>query len=177
MTPVGVLWRAVREGHKILICGNGGSATQASHFAAELVVRYKFENRLAIPCIALNDPAILTACANDLGYERVFARQVEAYGDAGDCLIAISTSGKSLNVIAAMQAAAEADMQIIALTGIEGMSGHPPERYQEVRSHSQETDVVQEEHMRLLHIWAETLELLMVDNHVAITGNRVESGE
>lgn len=105
--------KALKAGGKILICGNGGSAAMASHFAAELVVRYRY-NRRALPCINLAaDQAILTACANDLGYETVFARQVEAYGDADDVLIALSTSGSSANVLRAMTAAGRRGIDVI----------------------------------------------------------------
>jgi len=95
---------ALRASKKILICGNGGSSAMASHFAAELVVRYR-KNRAPLACIALNDPAILTACANDFGYDWVFSRQVLAYGQGHDVLIALSTSGKSRNVLNAIEAA------------------------------------------------------------------------
>ncbi len=103
----------IDSGHKILICGNGGSAAQAQHFAAELIVRYR-KDRAAIPAIALTaDSAVLTACANDYGFERVFSRQVEALGNPGDVLIALSTSGKSKNVIAAIEEGRRKGMVII----------------------------------------------------------------
>jgi phosphoheptose isomerase len=133
---------ALKAGKKILICGNGGSATQASHFAAELVVRYA-KNRRALPCISLTaDQAIITACANDFGYPDVFARQVEALGDEGDVLIALSTSGNSANVNRAIEKANQKGLIVIdlerRLTGTVAMC--------------------QEKHMRDLHDLAREIE-------------------
>lgn len=112
---------AIKAGGKLLICGNGGSAAEAQHMAAELVVRLRSDNnRPAIPAICLNaDTAVLTACANDYGYERVFSRQVEALAKPGDVLICLSTSGNSGNIIKACWEAAGADfdVSIIAITG------------------------------------------------------------
>lgn len=105
--------QALKTGHKILICGNGGSAAMAAHFAAELVVRYA-KNRAALPCINLaGDPAILTAIGNDLGYDWTFARQVRAFGKDGDVLIALSTSGKSANVLKAIEVARILGLSVI----------------------------------------------------------------
>ncbi|HET7135219.1 MAG TPA: phosphoheptose isomerase [Casimicrobiaceae bacterium] len=102
---------------KILACGNGGSAADAQHFAAELVGRFERE-RPELPAIALTtDTSLLTAVANDYSFEHVFAKQVRALGAKGDVLLAISTSGNSPNVIAAIAAAHERDMRIVALTG------------------------------------------------------------
>ena len=102
---------------KILACGNGGSAADAQHFAAELVGRFERE-RPELPAIALTtDTSLLTAVANDYSFEQVFAKQVRALGGKGDVLLAISTSGGSPNVIAAVQAAHEREMRIVALTG------------------------------------------------------------
>jgi D-sedoheptulose 7-phosphate isomerase len=102
---------------KILSCGNGGSASDAQHFAAEMVGRFERE-RPELPAIALStDTSILTAVANDYAFEQVFARQVRALGRRGDVLLAISTSGNSGNVIAAISAAREREMRVVALTG------------------------------------------------------------
>src|SRR5208283_3118019 len=102
---------------KILACGNGGSASDAQHFAAEMVGRFERE-RPELPAISLaTDTSILTALANDYDFAQVFAKQVRALGAAGDVLLAISTSGNSGNVIAAVDAAHERDMRIVALTG------------------------------------------------------------
>ena len=101
---------------KILSCGNGGSAADAQHFSAELVGRFERE-RPELPAIALStDTSLLTAVANDYSFEQVFAKQVRALGGKGDVLLAISTSGNSPNVVAAMQAAQEREMRVVALT-------------------------------------------------------------
>lgn len=108
--------------HKVLLCGNGGSAGDAQHLAAELIVRLRPENiRRALPAIALTtDTSALTACANDYDFERVFSRQVEALGQEGDVLVTISTSGNSANVIKAAEMARERGLKIIAFTGKTG---------------------------------------------------------
>ncbi|MFM2343330.1 MAG: hypothetical protein RLZZ592_2983 [Pseudomonadota bacterium] len=119
--PVGdaaqILLNCITSGGKVLACGNGGSAGDAQHFAAELVGRFERE-RPGLPAISLaTDTSILTAVGNDYGYEHVFSKQVQALGQPGDVLLAISTSGNSGNVIAAIEAAHEKDMTVIALTG------------------------------------------------------------
>jgi D-sedoheptulose 7-phosphate isomerase len=115
-----VMIDALNKGKKILFCGNGGSAADAQHLAAELVSKFKMERR-GLPSLALNaNTSILTAIGNDYSFERVFARQVEALGGSGDVLVGISTSGNSGNVVAAMEVAKEKDMINIALTGESG---------------------------------------------------------
>ena len=110
----------LRAGGKVLSFGNGGSASQAQHFAAELVVRYKGD-RPGLPAVALVcDGAILTACANDYSYDYVFARQVEALGRPGDVALALSTSGTSPSVVKALAAARERGMVTILVTGTRG---------------------------------------------------------
>jgi D-sedoheptulose 7-phosphate isomerase len=114
---VTMLATALFEGGKILLCGNGGSACDAMHLAAELVGRF-YLDRKAYPAIALAaDPAIFTALGNDYGYEKVFARQVHAYGEAGDVLVALSTSGKSKNVLEAIVAAKYLGLRTLGITG------------------------------------------------------------
>jgi D-sedoheptulose 7-phosphate isomerase len=111
---------AFRGGHKLLICGNGGSAADAQHIAAELVVRYKRE-RKGLPALALTtDTSVLTAYSNDYSFEGVYARQVEAFGSAGDILLAISTSGMSRNVIEAIHEARKRGMLVFGFTGRDG---------------------------------------------------------
>lgn len=106
----------VTRGCKILICGNGGSAADASHLAGELVGRFRME-RVPFPAVALTtDPAVLTALGNDYGYECVFSRQVEALGDAGDLLMAVTTSGTSPNVVNAAKSARKRGMTVVAFT-------------------------------------------------------------
>ena len=112
-----LMFTALSNGNKILACGNGGSAADCQHFAAELVGRFERE-RLPLPALALTtDTSILTALANDYSFQEVFAKQVQAFGQAGDILLALSTSGNSASVINAINAALERDMRIIALTG------------------------------------------------------------
>jgi D-sedoheptulose 7-phosphate isomerase len=117
---VAALYQCLHGGRKVLACGNGGSAAQAQHLVAELVGRF-CDERQALPAIALNsDTAILTALGNDYGYERVFARQVEALARRGDLLFAISTSGNSANVVLAAQTARSLGCTVVALTGERG---------------------------------------------------------
>lgn len=117
----GILIRdALAGGHKILFCGNGGSAADSQHLAAEIVGRFQKE-RPSLPALALTvDTSVLTAVANDYGYDTVFSRQVEGLGNDGDVLVGISTSGNSKNVIAAIEAARKKQMKVIGFTGIGG---------------------------------------------------------
>lgn len=113
------VYQSLKSGNKILACGNGGSAAEAQHFVAELVGRFLTE-REPLAGVALTvDTSVLTAVGNDYGYDEVFARQVKAIGNAGDVLIAISTSGKSPNVISALTAARDRGLVTIALVGAE----------------------------------------------------------
>src|SRR5687768_13945664 len=114
------LAEALRAGHKVLACGNGGSAADSQHFAAEIVGRFERE-REGMPAIALTvDTSAITAIANDYDWDRVFAKQLQALGAKGDVLLAISTSGNSKNVIEAIKAAHAKGMAVIALTGKDG---------------------------------------------------------
>ncbi len=114
---VNVCVRALRSGNKIMFCGNGGSAADAQHLAAELVGKLNFK-RPPLAAIALTtDTSILTAIGNDYGFEHVFSRQIEALGKGGDVLIAISTSGKSENIIKAMDTAKKMGIKVVGLTG------------------------------------------------------------
>jgi D-sedoheptulose 7-phosphate isomerase len=114
---VELMFNALSNGNKILACGNGGSAADCQHFAAELVGRFERE-RLPLPGLALStDTSILTAVGNDYSFNEIFAKQVQAFGQSGDVLLALSTSGNSANVLAAIDAALERDMRIVALTG------------------------------------------------------------
>lgn len=111
---------ALKSGHKVLACGNGGSAADSQHFAAELVGRFERE-RPGLPAIALTtDTSALTAIANDYDFDRVFSKQVEALGNPGDFLLAISTSGNSKNVVEAMKVAQARGLPVMALTGRDG---------------------------------------------------------
>jgi len=111
--------RALRAGGKVLIAGNGGSAADAQHIAAELLSRFARE-RAPMPAIALTDPAVLTAIGNDYAFERVFERQVRGLGRRGDVFVALSTSGTSPNVLAALAAARELNLVAVGFTGTRG---------------------------------------------------------
>lgn len=144
---------ALMNGHKILSCGNGGSAADSQHFVAELVNRYQRE-RPGLPAISLTtDTSILTSIANDYDYEEVFAKQVRALANAGDILVAISTSGNSGNVLAAVQAAHQRDCHVIALTGKNGgeMASVLNQTDIEIRVPSNITARIQEVHLLTLH--------------------------
>lgn len=154
-----LLFSALKSGRKILLCGNGGSAADCQHFAAELIVRLrKGKLRRARSAIALTtDSSILTAAGNDLGFERIFSRQVEALGIAGDVLVAISTSGISANVVEAARAARRKRMKIVALTGKNsGRLGKLADLWIAVPSN--DTQRIQEMHVTILHFWGEALE-------------------
>ncbi|HTT03586.1 MAG TPA: SIS domain-containing protein [Steroidobacteraceae bacterium] len=147
-------------GHKILACGNGGSAADAQHLVAELVGRFR-EERRALPAIALNaDTAILTALANDYGYERVFARQIEALAHRGDVLVAISTSGSSRNVVHAAQSARGLGCTVVALTGESGgqLAAHADLL---IRAPSSVVARIQEMHTLCIHAIAAGLDELL----------------
>ena len=112
--------KCLKKGNKILICGNGGSAADAQHIAAEFIVRFN-KNRRSLPAIALTtDSSILTAIGNDFGFERVFEKQIEGVGNKGDILIAISTSGNSENIIRAVKKAKKKKMYTVGLLGKKG---------------------------------------------------------
>lgn len=142
---------AALAGRTTLVFGNGGSATQAQHFAAELVVRYK-DDRRALPAVALAaDISVLTACANDYGYEAVFARQVEALGRPGDVAVGLSTSGRSPNVLAALAAARARKMATVLMTGEAGRA--EAEKWDVgLVVPSTQTAHVQELHLAALHL-------------------------
>lgn len=147
------LLSCVTSGGKVLACGNGGSAADAQHFAAEFVGRFERE-RPELAALALTtDSSILTAIANDYQFEQVFAKQVRALGQSGDVLLAISTSGHSPNVIAAIEAAHERDMTVVALTGKGG--GRMPQVLSETDVHicvpHDRTARIQEVHLLVLH--------------------------
>ena len=145
------------SGHKILVCGNGGSAASAQHFTAELVCRFRVDRR-ALPAIALTaDSMALTAIANDYGYARVFARQVEAFGTPGDVLLAISTSGNSPNIIAAAETARSVACKVVALTGGDG-GALAPMADLALRVPSRVVARIQEVHDVWIHALAQALE-------------------
>lgn len=153
---------AIKNGGKIMFCGNGGSAADSQHLAAELVVRLRSHiNRPALPGLALTvDPSIMTAGGNDIGFDNVFARSVEAYGKHGDILVGISTSGNSENVYMAMEQAQKIGVKCIGLLGAGG--GKLLEKSDlSVLVPSNVTARVQESHIMIGHIWCEMIEEIL----------------
>ncbi len=136
-----IIIEAFESGNKLLICGNGGSAAESLHMAAELVGKYR-ENHRPLPAISLVDnPSIITAIANDFGYEQVFSRQVQAFGEKGDILLCISTSGKSRNVLDAKRVALYLKMIIIDLP-----------------NKGKDNPAIQENHLKAIHEICGTVE-------------------
>ena len=155
-----VICDALIAGNKILLCGNGGSAADAQHIAAELVGRYE-DQRRPYPAISLTtDTSALTALSNDFGYEEVFARQVQALASPGDVLIAISTSGKSPNVVRAAESASSLGCKVIGLTG---RHAEPLADYCfiTVQVLSERTARVQEAHITIGHLWCEMVDEIL----------------
>ena len=147
----------IRSGHKIISCGNGGSMTDAMHFAEELSGVFR-EQRRALPALSISDPSHITCTANDLGFEAVFSRYVEALGQAGDVLLVISTSGNSMNVIRAVEAARAKQMRVVGLTGKNGglLAGMVDA---EIRVKGRVySDRIQEMHIKILHILVSLIE-------------------
>jgi D-sedoheptulose 7-phosphate isomerase len=156
------LYETFSSGSKVLLCGNGGSAADAQHIAAEFIGRYEAE-RPALPAIALTtDTSALTALANDYSAERIFSRQVEALARAGDCLVAISTSGSSPNVIAAVMAARNCGCTVIGLTGARGKKLASLCDLC-VMVPSTRTARIQEGHITIAHIWCEIIDMKVTE--------------
>jgi D-sedoheptulose 7-phosphate isomerase len=149
--------QCLRAGNKLLVCGNGGSATDASHFATELVVRFA-KDRRALPAICLaSDSGILTAAANDYGFDEIFVRQVAAFGVPGDVLICLTTSGRSKNVVRGLQEAKARQIKTIAFLGRDGGSTIGIADI-DLLVKSDSTARVQEAHQLLLHVLCEIIE-------------------
>ncbi|MGC8824215.1 MAG: D-sedoheptulose 7-phosphate isomerase [Bacteroidales bacterium] len=141
---------ALKKGNKILSCGNGGSMCDAMHFAEELTGQFR-ESRPALPAIAISDPSHITCTANDYGFESIFSRYVEAVGQPGDVLLAISTSGNSHNIVKAAEAAHVKKMKVVALTG---KSGGKLAELADVAirvPHTGYSDRIQEIHIKVIH--------------------------
>lgn len=159
----GRLTNVLQAGGKLLICGNGGSAADAQHFAAELVGRFERERR-GLPAIALTtDTSNLTAIGNDYGFERVFSRQVEALANPDDLLVGISTSGNSENVLLAIETAKAIGCTTCGLTGRDGGSIAGVVDLN-INIPVQRTARVQEAHLTILHILCELIELAITDD-------------
>lgn len=145
-----IMVQAIQNGNKIISCGNGGSMCDAMHFAEELSGRYR-ENRKALPALSISDPSHMSCVANDYGYQYVFSRYLEAVGQTGDVLLAISTSGNSSNIIEAIHVAQSKGIKIVGLTGKTG-GGMASLCDVEIRApHSEYADRAQEIHIKVIH--------------------------
>lgn len=146
-----IIATAINRGNKVISCGNGGSHCDAMHFAEELTGRYR-DDRRALPAIAISDPSHISCVSNDYGYEHIFSRYIEGLGNAGDVLLAISTSGNSPNVIHAVAAAKARGMQTIALTGKDGGKLRNSVDLEICVDHFGYADRIQEIHIKIIHI-------------------------
>jgi D-sedoheptulose 7-phosphate isomerase len=149
-------------GNKIISCGNGGSMSDAMHFAEELTGRFR-SNRSSLAAVAISDPAFITCAANDYGFENVFSRFIEGVGRKGDCLLAISTSGNSQNVINAAHTAAELDMKVIGLTGKGGGKLASFCDVNIIAPDSEWADRAQEIHIKVIHCFIHCIEHILND--------------
>ncbi|TPE45140.1 D-sedoheptulose 7-phosphate isomerase [Pontibacter mangrovi] len=152
---------SIKSGGKILSCGNGGSMCDAMHFAEELTGRYR-DNRKAIPAISISDASHMSCVGNDYGYEYVFSRYLEALGNQGDVLLAISTSGNSGNVLKAAETAKAKGMKVVGLTGKDGGKLAPLCDVEVRVPHFGYADRVQEIHIKIIHIFILLLEQKLV---------------
>lgn len=152
-----IMIESLQAGHAIYSCGNGGSMSDAMHFAEELTGRYR-DNRPGLSASAISDPGHLSCVANDFGYEYVFSRYIEARGRTGDVLLAISTSGSSKNVIRACQAAKDAGMKVVSLTGAPGSALGVLSDVDLAVGKSEYADRVQELHIKVIHSLIELVE-------------------
>jgi len=148
---------AIYNGNKIISCGNGGSMCDAMHFAEELTGRFR-KNRPALPAISISDPSHISCVANDYGYQYVFSRYIEAVGQAGDVLLAISTSGNSENVLLAAQIARTKGMSVVALTGKDGGKLSAASDIELRIPHFGFADRVQEVHIKIIHTLIQYIE-------------------
>lgn len=152
-----LLVNALLKGNKLISCGNGGSMSDAMHFAEELTGRFR-DDRKSIAAIAISDPAYITCTANDYGFAHIFSRFVEGVGNEGDVLVAISTSGNSANVIAAAQAAKLKKMKVLALTGKDGGKLAALADVEIRAPYTTYADRAQEIHIKVIHILIKQIE-------------------
>jgi len=145
-----IMTKAINDGNKLISCGNGGSMSDAMHFAEELTGRFK-DDRRAIAAISISDPSHITCAANDYGFDNIFSRFIEAHGKPGDVLMAISTSGNSKNIIHAAQTAKQQQMKIVVLTGKSGGSLAKICDVEIRAPHSGYSDRIQEIHIKIIH--------------------------
>ncbi len=142
---------SIKQGGKIISCGNGGSHCDAMHFAEELTGRYR-DNRPALPAVAISDVSHISCVGNDYGFDEIFSRYVEGLGRPGDVLLGISTSGNSKNVIKAVEAAREKEMKVVILTGKDGGKLHGQSDIEICVPHFGYADRIQEIHIKVIHI-------------------------
>jgi D-sedoheptulose 7-phosphate isomerase len=152
-----LLINTFKNNNRVFSCGNGGSMCDAIHFAEELTGRYR-KNRNAFPAISISDIGHFSCVGNDYGYEKVFSRYLEAHGKHGDCLIAISTSGSSKNILHAMEYAKFIGMNIIGLTGHDNIKFNSLCTYNIYTPAGNFADRIQELHIKILHIFIELIE-------------------
>ena len=153
---------AIKNGNKIIACGNGGSMTDAMHFAEELCGKFRHERR-ALPAIAISDPAFISCVANDFGYDYVFARFVEGMGNSGDVLLVISTSGNSENVLQAVEIAKLKGMTVVALTGKTGGELLKQTNLGICVPHTGYADRIQEIHIKIIHTLIHVIEHELIE--------------
>ena len=149
--------KALSEGNKVISCGNGGSLCDATHFAEELTGRYR-KNRMPLPAIAINDPAYITCVGNDFSFNEIYCRFVEAIGQKDDILLAISTSGNSMNIIKAVEAAHDKGMKVVALTCDSENSLRSISDIAICTPNSAYSDRIQEIHIKIIHILVQLIE-------------------
>jgi D-sedoheptulose 7-phosphate isomerase len=153
---------SIKNGGKIISCGNGGSSCDAMHFAEELSGRYR-DNRRAIPALSISDPSHITCVGNDYGYDFIFSRYLEALGNKGDVLLGITTSGNSANVLKAAETAKEKGLTVIGLTGKNGGKMGPLCDVEIRVPHLGYADRIQEVHIKIIHIF-----ILLIEKGLAV---------
>lgn len=151
---------ALRDGNKIISCGNGGSLCDATHFAEELTGRYR-DSRCPLPAIAINDPAYMTCVGNDFGFQNVFSRYVEGVGSKDDVLLAISTSGNSQNILNAVARAQQKGMKVISLTSLGESKLSPLSDVAICTPRTAHSDRIQEIHIKVIHILIQCIEEML----------------
>lgn len=152
-----LLSEALKNGNKIISCGNGGSLCDAMHFAEELTGRYR-KNRASLPAIAINDPAYITCVGNDFAFDEIYSRYVEGVGNEGDVLLAISTSGNSMNIVKAAESARLKKMKTLVLTSTGNNSLSPLGDVVVVAPKVAYSDRIQEIHIQVIHILIQAIE-------------------
>jgi D-sedoheptulose 7-phosphate isomerase len=161
-----IMASAIKNGNKIMACGNGGSHCDAMHFAEELSGKYR-ENRKSLPAIAIADVSHITCTGNDFGFDYIFSRFIEGLGQKGDVLLAISTSGNSKNVLEACQTAREKGIKVVALTGKDGGKLKDLADVEIRVTHEGYADRIQEIHIKVIHILILLIEKLVLESEIS----------